>query len=53
MNFAAVEREFIRAHILPDFDWVVHSEPSPIHPLTKEPGQLRVAMVTTCGVHTA
>lgn len=53
MNFADVEREFIRAHVLPDFDWVVCSEPSPIHPLGKKPDQLRVAMVTTCGVHTA
>ena len=53
MNFALVERDFIRSRILPDFDWVVYSSPSRINPLHKPLDRLRVAMVTTCGVHTA
>lgn len=53
MNFADVEREYIRSHILPDFEWVTYSSPSPINPLTKPLHQLRLAMVTTCGVHHA
>ncbi len=53
MNFADVERDFIRSHILPDFDWVIYSNPSPINLLHKPLSQSRVAMVTTCGVHTA
>ena len=52
-NFAEVERDYIRSRILPGFDWVVYPCPSPINPLSKRPGQLRVTMVTTCGVHKA
>lgn len=51
MNFAVVERDFIRAGILPDFDWVVHREPSRINPLKKRLGDTRIAIVTTAGVH--
>lgn len=51
MNFAVVERDFIRARILPDFDWVVHQEPSRVNPLKKRLGEARIAIVTTAGVH--
>lgn len=53
MNFAVVEKDFIRSHVLPDFDWVAYSEPSPVNPLPKPLEQARVAIVTTCGVHRA
>lgn len=53
MNFAILERDFIRQHILPDFDWVVYATPSPVNPLRKPLQQARVAMVTTGGVHLA
>ena len=53
MNFSVVERDFIRDHILPDFDWVTYSEPSPVNPLRKPLAELHVAMVTTAGVHGA
>lgn len=53
MNFAIVERDFVRARILPDFDWVLYSQPSPINPMSKPLRQARVAMVTTAGVHLA
>lgn len=53
MNFAEIEREYIRSRILPDFEWVVYPMPSRINPLRRPLGQARVAMVTTCGVHVA
>lgn len=53
MNFAVVEREYIRSRILPDFEWVVYETPSPIHPLPKPVAECRVALVTTAGVHRA
>jgi D-proline reductase (dithiol) PrdB len=51
MNFAIIERDYIRSHILPDFDWAHYDSPSSINPLRKPIRQARVAMVTTCGVH--
>lgn len=51
MNFADVEREYIRSRILPDFDWVTYPAPSPINPLTRPVAQARIAMVSTAGVH--
>lgn len=53
MNFATVERDYIRSRILPDFDWVVYRDPSPITPLRKPLSQSRIALVTTAGVHVA
>lgn len=53
MNFADVERDYIRSRILPDFDWVTCATPSPINPLLKPVNQARVVMVTTSGVHQA
>lgn len=53
MNFAVVERDYIRARILPDFDWVVYSEPSSINALRKPLRESRLALVTTAGVHAA
>ncbi len=51
MNFAVVERDYIRSRILPDFDWVTCATPSPANPLRKPVNQAPVAMVTTAGVH--
>ena len=51
MNFADVERDYIRQHILPDFEWAHYSEPSRINPLRKPIELSRVAFVTTGGVH--
>lgn len=52
MNFADIERDYIRRLVLPDFDWVVYASPSRINPLRQPVAQSRVAIVTTCGVHT-
>lgn len=51
MNFAEIERAFIRKHILPAFDWVVYADASPVRRLRNPLGKSRVAMVTTAGVH--
>lgn len=51
MSFVEIERDYIRSRVLPDFDWVRFSQPSPIHPLGKPISRLRVALVTTSGVH--
>lgn len=51
MNFAEIEREYIRRHLVPDFDWVVYPTPSPINPLSKPLPHSRVALVGTAGVH--
>ncbi len=52
MSFVEIERDYIRSRVLPDFEWVSYSEPSPINPLRKPVTELRVALVTTAGVHT-
>ena len=52
MNFAEVERDYIRSRILPDFDWVTYSTPSPVNRLHGPVQESRVALVTTAGVHT-
>lgn len=51
MNFAIVEKDYIRQRIYPDFDWVVYPSPARINPLRKPLHQCRVALVTTAGVH--
>ncbi len=53
MNFAIIERDYIRSRILPDFDWTTYPAPSQINPLRKPLSQACVAMVTTAGVHLA
>jgi D-proline reductase (dithiol) PrdB len=51
MNFAEIEREYIRRHLVPDFDWVVYPAPSPINPLPKRIPQCTVALIGTAGAH--
>lgn len=51
MNFAMVEKNYIRQRIFPDFDWVVYPSPSRSNPLQQPLHQCTVALVTTAGVH--
>lgn len=51
MNFAEVEKQFVRDKAYPKFDWLVYDQPSRINPLSQPLAQSRVAMVTTCGAH--
>jgi hypothetical protein len=53
MNFAEVERDYIRSRILPNFDWAVYATPTRINPVSKPVKDARVAMVTTAGIHVA
>jgi len=51
LNFAEVERDYIRSRILPDFEWVSYAVPSRHHPLPKPIERCRVALVTTSGAY--
>ncbi|NOY53368.1 MAG: hypothetical protein GXP58_07065 [Deltaproteobacteria bacterium] len=51
MNFAEVERDYIRSRILPDFEWMYFSRPTDHHPVGKPVDQCRVALVTTSGAY--
>jgi len=51
MNFAMVEKNYIRQRIYPDFEWVIYPSPSRINPLQKPLHHCTVALVTTAGVH--
>lgn len=52
-NFAEIERDFIRARLLPDFDWEHHEEPSHVNPLAGPATAATVALVVTAGAHIA
>lgn len=49
--FPEVEKEFIRRHAYPYFDWVSFDVPSRLNPLRTPVSRARVGMVTTCGAH--
>ena len=51
MNFAIVEKTYIRQRIYPDFDWAIYPTPSRINPLKNALHRCTVALVTTAGVH--
>jgi D-proline reductase (dithiol) PrdB len=51
MNFAIVEKDYIRQRIYADFDWVVYPTPSQVNLPQKPLHQCTVALVTTAGVH--
>lgn len=51
MNFAEIERDYVRRHFVPSFEWVVHPAPSRINPLSKPLPHCRVALVGTAGMH--
>lgn len=51
MSFADIERQYLRRHFVPTFEWVVSPSPSPINPLPKPLPRVRVALVATAGAH--
>ncbi|PNU19565.1 hypothetical protein C2E25_12075 [Geothermobacter hydrogeniphilus] len=51
MDFTAIEKEFIRQKVLPDFDWTRFDQPTHPVPLKKPVQQCRVALVTTSGAY--
>ena len=51
LGFADVERTHLRANYLPDFEWVMHDQPSArVVPSVPLP-QARIGLVDTCGAH--
>ncbi|MCA1646180.1 MAG: glycine/betaine/sarcosine/D-proline family reductase selenoprotein B [Chloroflexi bacterium] len=53
VNFADVERDFVRARIYPEFSWRAYDSFSPLNPLRVPLQAARVAFVTTSGAHLA
>ncbi len=51
MNFAEIERDYIRKHLLPDFEWTRFKVPSRHNPLKRPLSQCRVAIVSTSGAY--
>lgn len=51
MDFAQVEKDYVRQKALPDFDWTCFETPTEPGPLTKPLAQCRVALVTTSGAY--
>jgi D-proline reductase (dithiol) PrdB len=53
MNFSEVERDFLRAKVLPDFEWTAFHDPTTPTPLTKPISTCSVALVATAGAYIA
>jgi hypothetical protein len=53
VNFADVERDFVRARLYADFSWRAHDTYSPLNPLRVPLQAAQVAFVTTSGAHLA
>ncbi len=51
VDFAALERDFVRTRINPDFTWRAYDTFSPLNPLVVPLHAARVAFVTTAGAH--
>ncbi len=51
VNFAAIERDHVRARLYPDFEWQAFDAFSPLNPLRVPLPEARVAFVTTSGAH--
>ncbi len=52
-SFADLERDYIRARIVPEFEFELHQEPSRVNPLTRPMARATVALVVTAGAHIA
>lgn len=51
IDFATIERDFVRARIYPEFTWRAYDTFSPLNPLAVPLAAARVAFVTTAGAH--
>ncbi len=52
-SFADVERDHLRARVLPDFEFESYDEPSRVNPLTRPVSKAAVALVVTAGAYLA
>ncbi len=50
-DYALLEYNHVREHILPDFDWLSFATPSPRNRPTRPLQEARVALISTAGVH--
>lgn len=50
-DFAIVERDFLRAKFLPDFEWTRFDRPTEPVPLSGPVAEARVALVSTAGAY--
>jgi D-proline reductase (dithiol) PrdB len=50
-SFADVERDYLRARAVPDFEWESNDEPSRINPLDGPVSKATVALVVTAGAY--
>ena len=51
VDFAEIERAYVRRHLYPDFRWRAHDTFSSLNPLRVPLAAARVAFVTTAGAH--
>ncbi len=51
MNFADIEKNYLREKGLPDFEWTTFTAPTKPNPLMKSIQQSRVAIVATAGAY--
>ena len=51
VDFAEVERNFVRAHVFPEFEWRAYDTFSPRNPLRVPLQSAQVALVSTSGAH--
>src|SRR6266567_2412663 len=50
-GFADVEREHLRTHYLPDFEWMTFDQPSPRLRPPVAMAEARIGLLDTCGAH--
>lgn len=51
MSFLDVEKDFVRAKVLPDFEWTGFEQATEPAPLAKPVGACKVALVVTAGAY--
>ena len=51
VNFAEIEKDFVRARVFSDFQWRAYDTFSPLNPLRVPLPSARIAFVTTSGAH--
>lgn len=50
-GYDEAEREYVRRHFFPTFEWLDFDAPSPRHRLRKPLGSARIGLISTAGAH--
>jgi D-proline reductase (dithiol) PrdB len=53
VDFARLERDWVRTRTYPAFEWLPFDDFSPVNPLARPVAEARIAIVTTAGAHVA